>query len=121
MVLLFGTSTKESKLDFVQSIVCSNCGLHGKYEAFMTYSVFTIFFIPILKWNKRYYVTSTCCDSLYKVNKDIGRSIERGDNINIDKSDLQAININSSKVCANCKFPIENEFAYCPRCGEKIE
>lgn len=120
MVLLFGTSTKEKKLDFMQSIVCSNCGSYGKYEAFMTYSNFTIFFIPILKWNKRYYITSTCCDSLYRVDKNIGKAIERGDNINIDESDLQAINIHNSEVCSNCKFPIENEFAYCPRCGEKI-
>jgi hypothetical protein len=121
MVLLFGTSSKEEKLDFTQSIVCSNCGSHGKYEAFMTYSIFTMFFIPVLKWNKKFYIVSKCCESSYRLNKEIGRSIERGENVHVNESDLQPININNTIVCSNCEFVIEEGFEYCPKCGTKIE
>lgn len=121
MFFIFGISTKEKKLDFTQSIVCSNCGSYGRYEAFMTYSYFSLFFIPILKWNKKYYITSTCCGSMYSVNKEVGRAIERGDNININESDLNPINIHKKKLCSNCSFPIEDGFEYCPRCGVKIK
>lgn len=121
MVLLFGTSSKEKKLDFTQSIVCSNCGAHGKYEAFMTYSIFTIFFIPILKWNKKFYIISKCCGSSYRLKDNIGRSIERGENININESDLDLINMNYTITCSNCEFVIEDGFEYCPKCGEKIK
>ena len=120
MVLLFGTSTKQEKLDFIQSIFCSNCNKFGDYEAFMTYSIFTLFFIPIFKWNKKYYLTSMCCGSLYRLNKDIGRAIEKGHNVNIVESDLKPININTNVVCLNCKAPLEDDFEYCPKCGEKI-
>ena len=120
MFFIFGISTKKKKLDFAQPIVCSNCGSYGRYEAFMTYSYFSLFFIPILKWNKKYYITSTCCGSIYSVKKEIGRAIERGDNININESDLDPIDIHKNKVCPNCSFPIEDGFEYCPRCGVKI-
>ncbi|MDY0234780.1 MAG: zinc-ribbon domain-containing protein [Gudongella sp.] len=120
MVLLFGTSSKEQKLDFIQSIVCSNCGEHGEYEAFMTYSIFTIFFIPIFKWNKKFYIISKCCWSTYRLNKELGRAIERGDNISINDSDLEPININNIITCSNCGFVIEDGFEYCPKCGEKL-
>lgn len=120
MFFIFGISTKEKKLDFTQTIVCSNCGSYGRYETLMTYSYFSLFFIPILKWNKKYYITITCCGSVYELNKDIGRAIERGENININESDLEPLNINKSKICLNCGFPIDDVFEYCPKCGERL-
>lgn len=120
MFFIFGMSTKEKEIDFSQAIVCSNCGSYGRYQAFMNYSYFSLFFIPLFKWNKKYYIRSTCCDSLYSIDKDLGQDIERGERTNISASDLHPININSSKVCNNCKYPIEEDFEYCPKCGEKL-
>lgn len=121
MFFIFGMSTKEKKLDFIQTIVCSNCGAYGRYGAFMTYSYFSLFFIPLFKWNKKYYIRTSCCGSLYLVNNDIGKSIEKGDNININESDLNLINGDRGKMCSNCSYPIEDEFEYCPRCGERLK
>lgn len=120
MFFIFGMASKEKKLDFTQTIVCSNCGSYGRYEAFMTYSYFSLFFIPLLKWNKKYYIKSSCCGSLYSVDKDIGRRVERGENVNINESDLQEVNVNRSRVCGSCSYPVEDEFEYCPRCGERL-
>lgn len=120
MFFIFGMSTKEKEIDFSQTIVCSNCGSYGRYQAFMTYSYFSLFFIPLFKWNKKYYIRSTCCDSLYSIDKDLGQDIESGQRTNISESDLHPININRSIVCNNCNYPIEEDFEYCPKCGEKL-
>lgn len=121
MFFIAGTATKEKKLDFTQSIVCEICGSYGRYEVFMTYSYFSLFFIPIFKWNKKYYVLTSCCNTTYLLDKDIGQDIERAANITINESYLQAINIHRKKVCSNCKSHIEDSFEYCPKCGVKLK
>lgn len=120
MFFIFGISKKEKELDFSQTTICKTCSSYGRLEAFMTYSYFSLFFIPILKWNKKYYIRSTCCGSLYSIDKDLGMDIERGQRTSISESDLHPININNQKLCSNCNYPIERDFEYCPRCGEKI-
>lgn len=97
MFFVFGISTKEKEIDFTQTVVCPGCGSYGRLEVFMTYTYFSLFFIPIFKWNKKYYVRSTCCGSLFTINEDLGKSIERGERSRIEESDLHPININYNK------------------------
>lgn len=120
MFFIFGVSTKEKDLEFSQTTVCSSCGSYGRLEAFMTYSYFSLFFIPLFKWNKKYFVRSTCCGSIYSIDKDLGQDIERGTISSIDESDLNPINIKYTKQCPKCNYPIEECFQYCPKCGEKL-
>lgn len=121
MFFIFGISSKEEKFDFSQTSICKNCGSYGRLEAFMTYSYFSLFFIPVFKWNKKYYVRSTCCGSLYTVDEDLGKRIKRGDNVKIDDSDLNPVGGNRrARFCQNCKHRVEDEFEYCPKCGEKL-
>lgn len=122
MFFIFGISNKEKKFEFSQTRVCKTCGSFGRLEAFMTYSFFSLFFIPIIKWNKKYYVRSTCCGSLYTIDAEIGKAIRRGEDIKIEDKDLKPINIDNRNVryCENCNYKVENEFEYCPKCGEKL-
>ena len=120
MFFVFGISTKEKELDFHQTTVCKSCGAYGRLEAFMTYSYFSLFFIPIFKWNKKYYIRSTCCRSIYSINKDLGQDIERGKTTSINESELNPINVNNHRMCSNCNYPVEKDFEFCPRCGEKL-
>lgn len=122
MFFIFGISNKEEKFDFSQTTVCKICGAFGKLEAFMTYSYFSLFFIKVFKWNKKYYVRSTCCDSLYSINEDLGRDIKRGQRVTIEDSDLELINSNYKRIkaCKNCNAPVEQDFEFCPKCGHKI-
>lgn len=121
MFFIFGISNKQKKLDFNQTTVCSNCGAYGRYEAFMTYSYFSLFFIQLIKWDKKYYIRSTCCASTYSVSKDIGQRIERGENVNINESDLKPINVNKKIACTTCGYHMEDGFKYCPKCGERVD
>lgn len=122
MFFVFGISTKEKEIDFTQTIICPGCGSYGRLEVFMTYTYFSLFFIPIFKWNKKYYVRSTCCGSLFTINEDLGKSIENGQRNRIEESDLHPININYNKerVCPTCNYSINNDFEYCPKCGRKL-
>ncbi|MEY8416526.1 zinc ribbon domain-containing protein [Tissierella praeacuta] len=122
MFFVFGISTKEKDIDFVQTIICPSCNSYGRLEMFMTYTYFSLFFIPIFKWNKKYYVRSTCCDSIYTIDNNLGQAIERGEMTNIKESDLHPININYHKqqVCSNCNYSIDEDFEYCPKCGRKL-
>ena len=49
----------------------------------MTYMCLSLFFIPCLKWNKQYYVQSTCCNTVYALDSEIGRQIARGEDVEI--------------------------------------
>lgn len=122
MFFIFGISSKEKELDFSQTTLCKTCGSYGRLEAFMTYSYFSLFFIPIIKWNKKYYIRSTCCGSLYSIDEELGKAIARGENIKIEDKDL--IDTNSSyrkvKYCGNCNSRVKEEFEYCPKCGNKL-
>lgn len=122
MFFIFGISTKEKDIDFVQTIICPNCSAYGRLEVFMTYTYFSLFFIPIFKWNKKYYVRSTCCGSLYIIDNDLGRAIETGEKSSINEADLHIINMNYSRqrVCPNCNYSIDSDFEYCPKCGRKL-
>ena len=122
MFFIFGISSKEEKLDFSQTMICKTCGAYGRLEAFMTYSYFSLFFIKIFKWNKKYYIRSTCCDSLYSIEEDLGKAIKKGEGVTIKDSDLKLINSSYKRVktCENCSYPVEKDFDFCPKCGHKL-
>lgn len=115
-------SSKQEELDFSQTLICKTCGVYGRLEAFMTYSYFSLFFIKILKWNKKYFIRTACCGSIYKIDETLGKRIKRGESVKIEEWDLEAVNQNYKQVkrCKSCNYTIEDEFEFCPRCGEKV-
>ena len=52
-------------------------------EVYMTYMYFSFFFIPIFKWNKRYFFRNTDGGADIELPKEIGRQIERGETVNM--------------------------------------
>lgn len=122
MFFMIGFNTERKDLDFNQIITCDNCGSLANYNVFMTYTVLTLFFIPVFKWNKKYYVESSCCKSLYELDNEIGIRIEKGENVEILSEHLNLINNGYSgfKKCINCGYTLNKEFKYCPNCGAKL-
>lgn len=128
MLLIFGVDEKTKSIEYIKTMVCSNCGKYGRYEIYMTYTCFSLFFLPIIKWNKHYYVKTTCCSTLYELNKDIGNRIKNGENIDITEEYLTTINYgnknqgyynNGEKRCTYCGYIGQGDYMYCPRCGGK--
>ena len=79
--------TKEIKYS-ADMTICTDCGRYSSYRLFVTYMCLSIFFIPVLTWGKRYYVTSSCCGKSHELCKEKGRAAQRGEKIVITEADF---------------------------------
>ena len=122
MFFIGGISNSEKKLDYIQNTICSKCGKFSRMEVYMTYMCFSLFFIPIFKWNRKYFVKYTCCNSIYILDNEIGRKIYHKENTSISENDLHPLdnNLITTNRCNNCGYICENDFEYCPKCGQKL-
>jgi hypothetical protein len=123
MFFIFGISNGEKKLDFVKAMVCSRCGKYGRLELYMTFMYFSLFFIPVFRWGRRYYLKTTCCNTVYGIDPELGKRLQRGEVSDISENDLHRMDGGGSDFqgrCANCGYPASPEFDYCPKCGSKL-
>ena len=124
MFFMMGITDGRKDLDFNQQIICSQCGRYGRYQVYMTYMVLSLFFIPCFKWNKRYYVQTSCCNTTYELDPEIGKRIARGEDIEILPEHLTRLNRggcnNGYKRCSNCGYETREDFEYCPKCGHEF-
>jgi len=88
MFFIMGINSGRKDLNFFQNMICRSCGNQSGISVFMTYTVLSLFFIPCLKWGKRYFVTFNCCGTVYEITKDAGKAIERGENIRLLDEDF---------------------------------
>ena len=123
MFLMIGISDGRKDFDFSQSILCRFCGKYGRYQVFMTYTVLSLFFIPCFKWNKHYYVQTSCCGRVYELDPEIGKRIARGEQVDIADSDLWDAGYSGQpmpKTCSYCGYSTYEDFQYCPKCGREF-
>ena len=124
MFLIFGINQGEKQLHFDQSAVCKCCGHFGHITVWMSYTYFMLFFIPLFKWNKRYYVRMTCCSSACEISPELGHAIETGKttSLNLDDLNFNCDQTEKSPVhrCATCGFLTDEDFQFCPKCGKPL-
>lgn len=118
MFFIMGISNGEKLLEFDQPVVCPCCSHFGRLQVTVAYMFFSLFFIPLFKWNKRYFVKTTCCGAVAELDKELGRSIEHGE---ITALDLNALRFSCpfgrTRRCAACGYETAEDFQYCPKCG----
>lgn len=124
MFFMMGITDGRKNLDFSQTIICNLCGKYGRYQVFMTYTVLSLFFIPCFKWNKHFYVQTSCCNALYELDPEIGKRIAHGENIEILPEHLTRVGNGgygySYKGCNNCGYETAEDFEFCPKCGNRF-
>lgn len=122
MFLMLGINDDRKELDFSQMIVCDACGAYGRYKVFMTFTVLSLFFIPCFKWNRRYYVQTSCCGRLYELDRETGAAIARGEQVEIRPENLHEMPGQGydARRCANCGYTTREDFEFCPKCGRKF-
>ena len=124
MFFMMGITQGQKEFDFRQMIICSNCGAYGNFSVFMTYTVLSIFFIPVLKRDRHYYVRTSCCNTIYELDPDIGKRIARGEDIEIKQEDMKIVQSGRGraihKSCNKCGYETEEDFEYCPKCGNRF-
>ena len=124
MFFIMGIDPRHKQLQYNNSVfICDRCGQYGRYEVFMTYMCFSLFFIPIFKWNKQYLVRTTCCGAQYELDPNIGLAIARGNDVEIRPEHLRLVGgsaQSSYKRCSQCGFSTTEDFRYCPSCGKEF-
>ncbi len=117
MFLIFGINSKRKKLDFSQSVQCPCCGRFGTLSVWTVYSCFSLFFIPLVRWNVRYYAQLSCCGATCELARELGRAVARGQPAALDPATLAFEGGFAAHRCPNCGFTTAEDFQFCPKCG----
>ena len=118
MFFIMGGGQDSKQLSFDQMVVCKCCQKYGHIHVFVTYSYVSFFFIPLFKWNKRYFARMSCCNATCEIDPSLGREIEKGTVTAFGEDFLQFQQThNPWKCCPNCGFQTSEDFEYCPKCG----
>lgn len=124
MFFIMGITDGRKDFEFAQTMICNICGKYGRYQVFMTYTVLSLFFIPCFKWNKHYYVQTSCCGTLYELDPKIGKQIARGEQVEILPQHLSQMRKSGSwnqyKRCAQRGYETAEDFEFCPKCGKRF-
>ena len=127
MFFIMGIDPREKRIPYEELIVCSQCGKYGRYEVVMRYMCFSLFFIPLIKWNKQFYVRTSCCGTVYALDTAIGRALMKGVQLEIKPEHLQIISghgqqgAGSIRICNYCGYQTAEDFQYCPKCGSELK
>lgn len=126
MFFICGISQGRKQFNYSRTVICSLCGAYGKYQIFMTYSYFSVIFIPIIKWDRHYYVQMSCCNTIYELNPEKGKQVSHGEIVDITEQDLTIIEPGrrnsqwSQRKCMSCGYETEEDFEFCPKCGHRF-
>ncbi len=88
---IYGRKVKTQRLDFLQAMECPECKRAGSWRAIKSFKQFTINFIPLLKYSKKYYIETTCCGKRYAISPELGKQIKNKEKTKISIGDLQRI------------------------------
>ncbi len=86
---IYGRKVKTQKLDFFQTMECKECKRAGSWRAIKSFKQFTVNFIPLFKYSKKYYIETTCCGKRYEISPELGKQIENKEKTEISWQDLQ--------------------------------
>ena len=122
MFFIMAITEGRKDFDYNQLITCDSCGRYGRFQVFMLYTVLSLFFIPTFKWNKRYYVQTSCCGMVYELDPEVGKRIAGGEDVRIRPEDLHQVSQSRGffKRCNNCGYGTAEDFDYCPKCGTRF-
>ncbi len=103
--------------------ICKSCGQICDYEVIMTANCLSVFFIPLFKFSKQYYVKTSCCEALFSLDKKTGALIFADKYVIITEDKLTLIDDGSvnNKSCPYCGVDTNDNFDYCPKCGNKLK
>ena len=69
--VLFGWGKKGKQVGYIGIDKCPNCKNYAHLYLYEYASVFRLYFIPVLKWNKKLYLVCSKCDAAWELNGEI--------------------------------------------------
>lgn len=113
---IFGVQNKSKILKEYNNVICT-CGRFSKMVLIQEYMYFHFFFIPIIKWGKKYFLEARCCGRVFEVPDDYVDELLRSEIIDFNR--VREVNT-PYRVCPNCNQYVDRNFMYCPHCGSKL-
>ena len=101
---------------------CDTCQLIGEINLIQTYQCLRLFFIPIFKWQVKYYLKHSCGGQT-ELTEEIALGILHGSISaeNIHMSHIKSAIKQNHRVCEKCRRQLNAEFDYCPYCGYSVK
>jgi len=78
MFIIWGTKTTTSQIGCAGNQQCSRCGNIRNWVVIKKTSWFTLFFIPLIPFNSKYYVMCPVCNSGQQISKEACNNILTG-------------------------------------------
>ena len=97
---------------------CSTLG--SKAMVTCVYRQFTLFFLPLFRFGKRYFISCPDCGAVYEINREEGRRIEHNPAAEINPNLIFRVAGRAAKFCPHCGTQVAPESLYCPHCGAKL-
>ena len=119
MFFIIGITPKHKHIG-KSNVVCPACGRRADLQISKEYSVFTLFFIPLIPFGASYYAHCAGCGSVMSLSKDKGKAFEGNPGVVIYDGDLQLIQNNSGPACPSCGAKIIVSQNFCYNCGNKL-
>lgn len=76
---------------------------------------FSLFFLPIFTWNKKYYLECKKCRSIYKIKLEFIDEILKKEIVYENYLEV----VIRKEICKNCGQELGENHKYCPYCGNK--
>ncbi|MGI5849436.1 MAG: zinc ribbon domain-containing protein [Christensenellales bacterium] len=122
---IFGIEEKDKEIRNFSSVTCPDCGRLTNAILFEHYTFFHIFFVPIVKWNRRYFIRLRCCGAVYKAEIEYGRQLIDDPVINFSRlkkvsSGFGGFYHDYFATCPCCGKSFDRSYPFCPYCGTKL-
>jgi ribosomal protein L32 len=118
---IVGVNTAAKELGTIPNTVCLSCGAYARLTVTVIYSVFSLFFIPLFKWNRRYIATASCCNAVFEIDADAGRDFERGRTDTIDSKRMHKTSeYTAPSDCPYCGAVLPPGAHFCYNCGRPM-
>jgi len=85
-----------------------------------TFQQFTLFFIPLFRFGKRYFITCPNCGAVYELRKDEGERVAANWSAEINPDCIFIVQNSYKKTCPACKCSVNSDCRYCPNCGQRL-
>ena len=122
-MIFIGGASNAKKVLFTQESICKKCGKRTVLTVYMTYMCVSIFFIPIVKWGRKYYAQSSCCHTVFAIPEEVGKAISHKAKVTLSDEDLIMPQYDNREivVCPYCGYLISERFDFCPKCGKRVK
>ncbi|NCC81454.1 MAG: zinc ribbon domain-containing protein [Clostridia bacterium] len=115
---IFGIYPEDRKITDVQVNNYPGYPMGVRGDLYRNNSVFEFFFIPVLRFNKKYYLKFPDSHKIYLLDKDYAEEALKSEK-EVNFYDLEEMDVQDN-TCPDCGKIVEGNYKYCPYCGKEL-